>query len=122
MHTFLLGAPARSDINPSHVRKINLLPAERRVELCISTTVFKYWKRIVPSYLNDMFMASLNNYNTRSQMALDVPLCRTIKGKKGMPFLGPKTWNKVKLKHKNSCKYSFFHAPFEKKILSKLQE
>ena len=41
-----------------------------------------------------MFMPSLNNYNTRSQMALNAPLCRTIKGRKSMSFLGSKIWNK----------------------------
>ena len=45
-----------------------------------------------------MFMPSLNNYNTKSQMALDIPLCRTNKGQKSMSFLRPKTWNK--LEHK----------------------
>ena len=52
----------RGHINPSHFRKINWLPVERRVELCTSTTVFKCWKRIVPSYLNDMFMSSLSKH------------------------------------------------------------
>ena len=40
-------------------------------------------------------MSSLNDYNTRSKMALDIPLCRTNKGQKCMSFLGPKAWNKV---------------------------
>ena len=26
-------------------------------------------------------------------MTLDIPLCRTNKGQKGMSFLGPKIWN-----------------------------
>ena len=68
-------------------------------KLCTSTTVFKYLKRIAPSYLNDMFMPSLDNYSTISQMALDIPLCRTNKRKKS----------------KNSCNHIFFHAPFEKR-------
>ena len=34
--------------------------------------------KTLPSYLNDMLMLLLNNYNTRSQMALDIPHCRTI--------------------------------------------
>ena len=38
-------------------------------------------------------MPSLNNYNTGSQMALDIPLCRTNKGQKSMSFLGPKFWD-----------------------------
>ena len=72
----------RGHMNPSHFRKINWLPVELRVELCTSTTVFKYWKEIAPSYLNNMFMPSLNNYTTRLQMALDIPFCRTNKGQK----------------------------------------
>ena len=84
---FCLELPPRDHINPSHFRKINWPPAARRVELCTSTTVFKYWKGIGPSYLNDMFMPSLNNYNTRSEMALNIPLCRTIKGHKICHFL-----------------------------------
>ena len=81
---FCLELLPRGHISPSHFRKINWLPVERRVELSISTTVFKYWKGIAPSYLNDMFMPSLNNYNTRSQMALDV---EQIKDKKVCHFL-----------------------------------
>lgn len=36
-------------------------------------------KGIGPSYLNDMPMSSLNNYNTRSEMAVDIEFCRTGK-------------------------------------------
>ena len=92
---FCLELPSRGHTNLSHFRKIKWLSVERRVELCIATTVFKCWKVITPSYLNDMFMPSLNNYKTRSQMALDIPLCRTIKLQKSVSFLGPKIWNKV---------------------------
>ena len=42
-----------------------------------------------------MFMPLLNNYNARSQVALNIPLCRTTKGQKSMAFLGPKIWNKL---------------------------
>ena len=97
-------------------------PVERRVEQCTSTTVFKYWKGIPPSYLNDMFMPSLNNYNTRSQMALDIPLCRTNKGQKSMSFLGPKIWNKVSSNIKTAATTSSFTHRLKKEILSKLQE
>ena len=38
-----------------------------------------------------MFMPSLNNYNTRSQMALDIPLCSTIKGQKVCYFLAQRS-------------------------------
>ena len=55
-------------------------------------------------------------------MTLDIPLCRTNKGQKSIAFLGPKILKYVKLKHKSSCNYSFFHAqPENKQILEKLQ-
>ena len=122
MHSFLLGAPTLCHINPSHFGKINWLLVEHRVELCTSTAAFKYWKGIAPSYLNDMFMPSLNNYNTRSQMALDIPLCRTNKGQKSMSFLGPKIWNKVSSNIKTAATTSSFTHRLKKEILSKLQE
>ena len=119
---FCLELPPCGHTNSSNFRKINWLPVERRVGLCTSTTVFKYWKGIAPSYLNDMFMPSLNNYDTRSQMALDTPLCRIIIGQKGMPFLGPKIWNKISSNIKTAATTSFFMYRLKKKILSKLQK
>ena len=69
-----------------------------------------------------MFMPSLNNYDTRSQMTLDIPLCRTIKGQKSMSFLGPKIWNKISLNIKTTAITSFFTHRLRKETLSKLQE
>ena len=119
---FCLELPPRGHINSSHFRKINWLPVEHKVELCTSTTVFKYWKGTAPSYLNDMFIPSLNSYNTRSQMALDILLCRTNKGQKSMSFLGPKIWNKVSSNIKTAATTSSFTHRLKKEILSKLQE
>ena len=100
---FCLEIPPRCHINPSHFKKINWLSVKRRVELCTSTTFFKYWKRIAPSYLKDMFMPSLNNSNTRSQKELDMSLCRTIKGQNSMSLFGPKIWYKLSLKIKTTA-------------------
>ena len=119
---FSLELLTRGHINPSRFRKINWFPVERWVELCTSTTVFKYWKGIVPSYLNDMFVPSQNNYNTRSQMALDIPLCRTIKGQKTMSFLRPKIWNKVSSNIRTAATTTSSTHRLKKEILSKLQE
>ena len=41
----------RSHIDPSHPRKIKLLPASNRVEYCIANTVFKYQNGIVPGHI-----------------------------------------------------------------------
>ena len=41
-------------------------------------------------------MPLLNNYNTRLQIALHIPLCRTNKGQEDMSFLGLKIWIKLR--------------------------
>ena len=111
---FCLELPPRGHINPSHFRKINWPPAERRVELCTSTTVFKYWKGIAPFHLNDMFMHSLNNYNTRSEMALNITHFRTIEGQKSMSFLRPKIWTKLNSNIKTAATTVSFNNRFKK--------
>ena len=67
-----------------------------------------------------MFMPLLNSDNTRSQMALDIPLCRPIKGQKSMSFLGPKIWNKLSSNIKTAATTSSFTHHLKKEILSKL--
>ena len=119
---FCLELLSRGLIKPSHFRKINWLLVEEKVELCTFTSVFKYCKGITPCYQNDMFIPSLNNYNTRSQMWLDIPLSlqNNWRTKKYLASwtLVPRIWNKISSnKYKDSCNCSFFHAVFEKNFL-----
>ena len=69
-----------------------------------------------------MFMPSLNNYNTRSQMESDISLFRAIKGQKGMSFIGPKIWNKLSWNIRTAATAASFTHRSKKEILSKLQE
>ena len=92
------------------------------VELCTSTTVFKCWKGIAPSSLNHVLMPSLNNYNTKLWILLDIPLCRTDKGQKSMSFLGPKIWNKVTWNIKTAATRAYFTLDLKKEILDKLKD
>ena len=66
-------------------------------------------------------MPSLNNYNARSQMALDIPLCRTNKGQKSMSFLGAKIWNMFSSNIKAAATTVSFTHSLKKEILEKLQ-
>ena len=86
-------------IGAAHFRKINWLPVSERVESCITTTVCKYWNEIIPSNINDVFKLSYNSYNTRSQMALDIPLRKISTGQQALSFLGPKIWTKISTAH-----------------------
>ena len=64
--------------------------------------------------LNDIFMPSLNNYNTRLQMTLDIPFCRTNKGQKSMSFLGPKIWNMLSSNMKAAASIATFTHSLKK--------
>ena len=48
-----------------------------------------------------MFKASYSTYNTRSQMALDIPQRETNTGQQALSFLGPKTWTQISNSTKN---------------------
>ena len=60
-------------------------------------------------------MPSLNDYNTRSQMALDIPPCRTFKGQKSMWFLGSKIWHRLSSNIKTATTIVSFNVPLEKR-------
>ena len=92
---YCLDLPLRTHISAIHFRKINWLPVEHTVDICIATTVFKFWNQLTPSYFKDIFTPSFNKHNTTSQMALDIPLQKTTIGQKSISFLGPKVWSKT---------------------------
>ena len=64
-------------------------------------------------------MPSLSNYNTRSKMALDIPLCRANKGQKSMLFLGAKIWNMLSSNMKAVQLQLLSHTAWKKKFLKK---
>ena len=66
-------------------------------------------------------MPSLNNFNTRSQIAVDIPTSRTNKGQRSMSFLGPKIWNKLSLTIKTATTTASVMHGLKKESLEKLQ-
>ena len=118
-----LNLPPRSHshIDPYHFRKINWLLVSDRVEYCIANTIFKYWNGIVPGYIHEVFRPSLCRYSTRSQLALGIPLQKTVTGQKSLPFLGSKIWSKIGPSIKNAKTSSSFMHAIKKNILLHLQ-
>ena len=92
---YCLDLSLRTHISAIHFNKINWLPVEHRVETCTRTTVFKFWNQLTPFCFEDIFKPSFNKYNTKPQLALDIPLRKTTIGKKSISFLGPKLWSKT---------------------------
>ena len=118
---FCLELQPHVQISPSHFRKINWLPFQSRVNLRTSTTLFKYWKGIAPSYRNNIYIPSVNNYNTKSQMALNIWLFRTNEGQKNMSLLGPVIWNELILNIKTAATSTSFTHGLKKPILEELR-
>ena len=117
---YCLDLPPRSHISTTHFRKINWLPVELRVELCTATAVFKYWNHLTPFYFDEIFTPSFNKYNTRSQMALDIPLRKTVLGQKSISFLGPKIRSEINNDLKAVLTINSFTHTLKKKMLNNL--
>ena len=112
----------RSHIGTNEFVKINWLPTKNRVEQCLALKVYKYFKRIAPSYVNDIFLRSQNSYNTRrSQTALDIPLKKTNTGQKSISYLGPSLWNKLDSHLRVAPTTIAFTHNYKKHILKDLQ-
>ena len=90
IYLLLLKLLLRSCINSSHLRKINWLLANDRVEYCTANTISKYWNGTVSGYIHEMYKISLCRYNIKSQVALDIPLQKSNKEQKSLYFLGLK--------------------------------
>ena len=72
---------------------------------------------MVPSYVYIMLQHSFNNYNIRSQVALDIPLRKVNAGQKQAWV---EIWTKISHNMKNVKAKSPFKRTLKKKILSKL--
>ena len=116
-----LNLPPRFHIDPSDFTKINWVLASCRSKYCIANTVFKYQDGMVPGNIYEMFKSSLCKYNTRSQMALDIPLQKTSTGQKIFSFLGLKTLSKIGPSIKNVWTASSFMHTIKKNVLLHLQ-
>ena len=68
-------------------QEINWLP-KKRVAQRVATNVFKYCKETSPFYVNELFVPTRDTYNTRSHMALEIPLRKSSLGKKSISFIG----------------------------------
>ena len=75
---FCLKLNSGQHIGAKEFKEINWLPTKERAEQRIATKVFNYWKGTSPLYVNELFVPSRNTYNTRSHMALDIPLKKKL--------------------------------------------
>ena len=118
---FCLNMSPRSHIGTNEFLKINWLPTKNRVEQCLALNIYKYFNKIAPSYVDDLFLRSQNPYNTRrSQTALDIPLKKSNTGQKSISFLGPSLWNKLDFGLKTAPTTISFTHNYKKHLLKDL--
>ena len=91
---FCLKLNSRKHIGAKEFKKINWLPTKERVEQRLATKVFN-WKGTSPLYVSELFVPSRNTYNTRSYMALEIPLKKSNLRQKSISFIGLSIWNKL---------------------------
>ena len=112
----------RSHVGTNEFIKINWLPTKSRVEQCLALNVYKYFNKIAPSYVNDLFLRSRNLYNTRrSHTALDIPLKKSNTGQKSISYLGPSLWNKLDSGLKIAPSATSFTHSYKKHVLKDLK-
>ena len=117
MHVSLLGFNPCFHIGVFHLGK-KYLPVSERVEICITTTVFKYSNRMYNHII--IIKYSYKRYNTISQRTLDIPLQKTNTGQRALSFLGPKIWTKISHSTNNVKTRASFTSNLKREFLSSL--
>lgn len=77
----------------------------------------KYWKEIAPYWVNDIFMPSLNNYNTIRRWNWIYHSLEQVKDKKLCHFLLRKIWNMLRSKIKAATTTASFTDTLKIEIL-----
>ena len=70
-------------------KEMNWLPTKERVEQCIITKVFQYWKGYSPFYRNELFVTLQNTYKTRSHSTLEISMRQSNLNQKSIAFMVP---------------------------------
>ena len=71
--------------------KINWLPTKERVAQCIFVNIFKFFNKMSPQYISEVFHPSYSRYNTHmATLKLYLPFDMAALAKKLFPILGQK--------------------------------
>ena len=118
---FCLKINSRQHIWDKEFKKINKLPKKEKVEQCAATHFFKkkYRESTSPFYVNKRSVHSRNMHNTRSHMALKIPLRKSNLVYKSISFMGPSIWKKLSNDLKILNTTTLFTHNYKKRVLQK---
>ena len=82
-------------ISAEDFRLINWLPANKRVDQCINTIIYKFVNNTCPYYLKEIFeFAPQCRIDTRNKFAkYKIPFRKTNMGQKAISVVNPSLWN-----------------------------
>ena len=102
--------------------KINWLPTKERVAHCICVNILKFFNKISPQYISEIFHSSYSRYNRRmATFKLDLSLRLSCLGQKTISYLGPQTWNNLLAKMKLSRNVNAFKHDIKEQFFDELQ-
>ena len=93
---YCLNLDNRAHVGIDEFIKINWLPTKERVAQCICVNIFKFFNKMSPQYMSEIFHPSHSRYNTRmATLKLNLPFRQSCLGQKTISYLGPNTWNNL---------------------------
>ena len=116
---FCLNLDSYTHIDREHLKTINWLPTQERVNQRICVNVFKYFNQIAPTYMSDIFIPQKTVINTRNSMyRLKTQIKRSNMGQNSLSCIGPKLWNILPNEIKSSESTNSFKHKLKNKFFN----
>ena len=120
---FCLNLDNKTHVGINEFIKINWMPTKEIVAQCIFVNTFKFFNKMSPQYISEIFHPSYSRYNTRmAKLKLDLPLRHSCLGQKLISYLWPRTWNNLPAKIKLSTNVNTFKHNIKKLFFDELQK
>ena len=120
---YCLNLDNRAHVGIDEFIKINWLPTKERVAQCIRVNIFKFFNKMSPQYMSEIFHPSHSRYNTHmATLKLDLPFRQSCPGQKTISYLGPNTWNNLAAETKLRRSVNTFKYDIKKLFFDKLKK
>ena len=120
---YCLNLDNRAHVGIDEFIKINWLPTKERVAQCICVNIFKFFNKMSPQYMSEIFHPSHSRYNTHmATLKLDLPFRQSCPGQKTISYLGPNIWNNLAAETKLRRSVNTFKHDIKKLFFDKLKK
>jgi len=118
---FCLKLGDRTSITMKEFEKINWLPIQERVNQCTLASIYKFYAKNTPDYVNEIFLpADYIGIPTRySYQKLKLPSRKTNQGLRALSYTGPSLWNNLDKSLKSSSSLNAFKNKIKENYFKK---